>query len=584
MIFDSYQNGSAPDSIAYFSMEVGLEPSMPTYSGGLGVLAGDTLKAAADLSIPMVGVTLLHRKGYFRQQLDEQGNQTETSFEWNPSDYLELQKPIISIWMEGRKVYVRAWRYLIKGVSGHTVPVYFMDTCLDENSDSYKNLTDHLYGGDEQYRFCQEVLLGLGGVELLSVLGYNNIKVFHMNEGHSALLGLALLKETVGEENLANATESDIDTVRRKCVFTTHTPVPAGHDKFHFDLVARVLGEKQAAFLASTRANHDNALNLTSLALMFSWYINGVSHQHEKISQDMFPEYPINSITNGVHARTWTSAPFKRLFDLHMEEWSEDPLYLRYAISIPLKEIRKAHREAKKRLIAEVARKSGINLSPKVMTIGFARRATAYKRADLIFTELERLKKIAETSGPIQIVLAGKAHPYDEGGKQMIRRIFQAKEILKNDIPVVYLQGYDMESAKFLCSGVDLWLNTPLRPREASGTSGMKAALNGIPSLSVLDGWWIEGHVEGVTGWAIESGESPTENFCLEIESLYHKLEKIILPMYYNDPDAYTQIMRSAIALNASFFSAQRMMIQYLNNAYNSKHNNSALKTQNKSI
>ncbi len=567
------QRPSPSSSIAYFSMEVGLESSMPTYSGGLGVLAGDTLKAAADLSIPLVGVTLLHRKGYFRQELDAQGNQTERAFDWDPQDFLELLTPKVTVSIEGRPVRVQAWRYLIRSPSGHTVPVYFLDTQVQGNTEWDRALTDHLYGGDERYRLCQEAVLGMGGVAMLRALAYTEIQAFHMNEGHSALLSLALLKEQLGERDIVAASQEDIDRVRQMCVFTTHTPIPTGHDKFPLDLVEKVLGQGPARFLAGGQANVGGELNLTSLALMFSWYVNGVSHRHEKISQDMFPDYPINSITNGVHAMTWTSPPFKQLYDRHMEEWQEDSLYLRYAINIPREEIMDAHREAKQHLLKEVLRRSGQKLEDDVFTIGFARRATPYKRADLLFTDLERLRAIARQVGRFQVIFAGKAHPRDEGGKELIRRIFRAAEALKPEVPVIYLQGYKMSLGLSLCSGVDLWLNTPMKPREASGTSGMKAALNGVPSLSVPDGWWLEGHVEGVTGWSIEDGQEGSESGATEAESLYHKLGSVILPLYYRNPMDYAGIMRAAIALNGSFFSAQRMMVQYLNNAYRPTNN-----------
>jgi len=549
-------------------MEVGLESGMPTYSGGLGVLAGDTLKAAADLSIPLVGVTLLHRKGYFRQELDAQGNQTERSFDWDPRDFLELLSSRATVSIEGRPVHIQAWRYLIKSPSGHTVPVYFLDTQMQGNTEWDRSLTDHLYGGDERYRLCQEAVLGMGGVAMLRDLGYTEIQAFHMNEGHSALLSLALLKEQLGAQDIAAASQEDIDRVRQMCVFTTHTPIPAGHDKFPLDLVEKVLGQDLARFLAGGLANFGGELNLTSLALMFSWYVNGVSHRHEKISQDMFPDYPINSITNGVHAVTWTSLPFKQLYDRHMEEWREDSLYLRYAINIPREEIMEAHRQAKKHLREEILRRTGQKLEDDVFTIGFARRATPYKRADLLFTDLDRLRAITGQVGRFQVIFAGKAHPRDEGGKELIRRIFRAAEALGSDVPVIYLQGYKMSLGLSLCSGVDLWLNTPMKPREASGTSGMKAAINGVPSLSVPDGWWLEGHVEGVTGWSIEEGSEAPGSGEAEAESLYHKLGSVILPMYYKNLMDYAGIMRSAIALNGSFFSAQRMMVQYLNNAY----------------
>ena len=562
------ENPRDPSTIAYFSMEVGLESAMPTYSGGLGVLAGDTLRAAADLAIPLVGVTLLHRKGYFRQHLDRRGNQSESPCDWNPEDFLELLRPRISVTIEGRTVQVRAWRRLVHGVSGHTVPVYFLDANLPENSSWDRTLTDYLYGGDEHYRLCQEALLGMGGIAMLRAVGHKNVESYHMNEGHSALLTLALLEERTKGGDLRAVTDADIDAVRHRCVFTTHTPVPAGHDQFPWDLVQRVLGEEKATFLSSAQCCLDHSLNMTYLALFFSRYVNGVSHRHEEISESMFPNYPINSITNGVHALTWTSSPLQRLYDRHIDEWRRDNLYLRYAISIPLDEIIEVHREAKHELLAEVERRIGLRLAPEVMTIGFARRATAYKRADLLFSDPQRLREIVLQAGPLQVIYGGKAHPRDESGKSVIRRIFETIGALKDAARVVYLEEYDMELAKYICAGVDLWLNTPQKPHEASGTSGMKAALNGVPSLSVLDGWWIEGHVEGVTGWSVGDSWELESNPSAEVTSLYEKLESVILPMFYHSPRAFAEIMRSAIALNGSFFNAQRMMSQYLKNAY----------------
>jgi len=448
------------------------------------------------------------------------------------------------------------------------VPVYLLDADLPENSEWDRTLTDYLYGGDEHYRLCQEIVLGLGGVAMLGALGHRNVRAYHMNEGHSALLALALLEERAKNGSLRRVTEEDIDAVRKKCVFTTHTPVPAGHDQFSFDLAGRMLGEEKTKFLRSAQCCLDFTLNMTYLALFFSHYVNGVSHRHEEISQTMFPRYPINSVTNGVHAITWTSLPFQRLYDRHIEEWRHDNLYLRYAISIPLDEIIEAHAEAKRELCTEVERRTGIRLASEVMTIGFARRATAYKRADLLFSDPDRLRKIAHQVGPLQIIYGGKAHPRDESGKAVIRRIFETIGALKDAIRIVYLEEYDMALAKSICAGVDLWLNTPQKPHEASGTSGMKAALNGVPSLSVLDGWWIEGHTEGATGWSIGESWEPESNPSAEITSLYDKLESVILPLFYERPRAFAEVMRSAIALNGSFFNAQRMMFQYLKNAY----------------
>lgn len=549
-------------------MEVGLDPSMPTFSGGLGVLAGDTLRAAADLSVPLVGVSLLHRKGYFRQHLDEKGNQTESPAAWSPEEYLEPQEPHVTVTIEGRTVQVRAWRYDVRGISGHVVPVYLLDTALEANSPYDRTLTDHLYGGDERYRLCQEAVLGLGGVAMLGALGYGGLPVYHMNEGHSSLLTLALLKEQAGKDVRRATSTQTVEAVRHRCVFTTHTPVPAGHDKFPMELVEKVLGRETAGLVARLGCCLGETLNMTYLALFFSHYINGVSMRHEEISETMFPSYPINAITNGVHAATWVTEPFSRLFDRHMPEWRQDNLYLRYAISIPREEILEAHAEAKRQLMDEVQKRTGQRLDPAVLTMGFARRATAYKRADLLFADLERLKKISLQVGPLQVVYGGKAHPKDESGKALIRHIFEAAAAVRDAVRVVYLEDYNMVLGRLMCGGVDLWLNTPEKPREASGTSGMKAALNGVPSFSVLDGWWIEGHVEGVTGWSIGEDWASESQTAAEVESLYDKLEYVIAPMYYSRLMDFAQVMRSAIAINGSFFNAQRMMGQYLKNAY----------------
>ncbi len=555
-------------SVAYFCMEVGLDPALPTYAGGLGMLAGDTLSAAADLGVPMVGVTLLHRKGYFRQHLDVEGRQTESPASWSPETLLEPVPERVSVTIEGRPVHIRAWLYGLTGISGHTVPVLFLDTALPENTPWDQTLTDYLYGGDNHYRLCQEVVLGLGGAAMLSALGYRNVRIYHMNEGHSALLTLALAKEMVEGHSLSGLSRVTIDAVRRRCVFTTHTPVPAGHDRFPAWLVSQVLGDELTSALHSCRCFLDGTLNMTYLAFSFSHYVNGVSMHHEEIAHTMFPNYPINSITNGVHAVNWTTPALREVYDRHIPEWRWDNLYLRYAVSIALDEIRRAHQHAKKVLIAEVKRRTGESLDPEALTIGFARRATAYKRADLLFSDLDRLTRIAREVGPLQVIYGGKAHPYDDGGKQLIRSIFGAAAALKDKVKVVYLEEYDMSLAKYVCSGVDLWLNTPQKPFEASGTSGMKAALNGVPSLSVLDGWWIEGNIEGVTGWAVGDSWEPESDQAKETSALYDKLERVILPMFYKKPDDYARVMRWAIAINGSYFNAQRMLMQYMNNAY----------------
>ncbi len=532
------------------------------------MLAGDTLRSAADLGVRIVAVSLVYRKGYFAQHLDEHGNQTESPATWNPEERLELMKPVVSIKIEGREVKIRAWRYLVDGIGGDVVPVYLLDTGLPENSSWDQGLTDQLYGGDLHYRLCQEAVLGMGGVAILPLLGHHHISSYHMNEGHAALLVLALVERRLAGRNVREAKQDDLIAVRHKCVFTTHTPVPAGHDQFQIDMVRQVLGEDRAAALQSIKVCLDGHLNMTYLALAGSRYVNGVAMQHGEVSRHMYPGWSVRAITNGVHGLTWTSLPFRALYDRHMPEWRHDSLYLRYAIGIPLEEIRDAHMQAKRTLMDEVHKRTGVQLDEKVMTIGFARRAATYKRADLLFRKPEQLKSIARNVGPFQVIYGGKAHPNDGGGKDLIRRIFQASESLKDTIKIVYVPDYDWTWAALICSGVDLWLNTPKRPQEASGTSGMKAALNGVPSFSILDGWWVEGWLEGSTGWSIGDGTETMENEEAEAASLYAKLGKTILPIFYNRSQDYAAVMRFAIAINGSFFNTQRMVSQYISNAY----------------
>lgn len=554
-------------SVAYFSMDVAVDSQIPTYSGGLGVLAGDTLRSAADLEIPMVAVSLIHRKGYFAQKLDAHGNQMESPADWSPETHLQRLGPIVSVSIEGREVRVGAWQYVFSGITGHAVPLFFLDTDLEENSPADRGLTDFLYGGDQRYRLCQEAILGLGGVMMLRALGYADIQIFHMNEGHSALAPLALLEELGRKRGEERFSETEVQAVRRHCAFTTHTPVPAGHDRFAADLVYQVLGEKRANALAQLQLIN-GALNMTELALRLSGFVNAVSMRHAEVSRAMFPNHGIDAITNGVHATTWTAAPMAALYDRYLPGWRSDNCYLRYAVGISRGEIRQAHEQAKQELLRQVRWLTGSQLDEKVFTIGFARRATGYKRGDLLFANLERLKQVARQAGSIQLIYAGKAHPRDEGGKEIIRRIFEAAAALAKDMRVVYLENYDMTLGKLLCSGVDIWLNTPLRPQEASGTSGMKAALNGVPSLSILDGWWVEGHVEGVTGWSIGDAGVSENDSSAEAASLYEKLERLILPLYYKEPDKFAEVRRSAIALNGSFFNTQRMISQYVRHAY----------------
>jgi glycogen phosphorylase len=591
-----HQLNSTKRFVAYFSMEIALENAMPSYSGGLGVLAGDTISAAADLRLPMVAVSLLYRQGYFSQRLSEDGSQHEDPVEWRVEDFLEEQPARITVPLENRRVELRAWRFLVKGVRGFEVPVYFLDADLPSNAEWDRNLTGGLYGGDSYYRLCQEVLLGVGGVRMLRALGYEDLTRYHMNEGHAALLSLELLGEEAIKGGRTAVNGEDIEKVRAKCVFTTHTPVPAGHDRFPIEFLTRVFPQqskffdlKDAAVAELVRrslqteqnfpdlqeaAARGARLNMTYLALSLSTYVNGVAKQHGVTSRQMFPEVPIEAITNGVHAGTWTSAPFQALFDRQIGQWREDNYSLRSALGLPPEEVWTAHLIAKHDLFERVREKTGLSLDEDVFTIGFARRATGYKRADLILSDLDRLRQIAKNAGHFQIIFAGKAHPNDTGGKDIIRRIYHAKKALRKIVPIVFLDDYNLELGGKMTSGVDLWLNTPQFPLEASGTSGMKAALNGVPSLSILDGWWVEGHIEGVTGWSIgelrRSGDpngSATDG-AKEAESLYSKLENVILPMFYKEPRQYIQVMQHAIAINGSFFNTQRMVQQYITDAY----------------
>ena len=549
--------------IAYFSMEIGIDSSIPTYSGGLGILAGDFIKSCADLKVPLVAVTILYEKGYFIQKLDAQGIQQELPVQWNRKDFLKPLSNKVSIKIENRDTFISAWQYDVVGVSGYSIPIIFLDTDLEENSEYDKGLNDFLYGGNQWYRLLQELVLGIGGVRMLHSLGYSGIKKYHMNEGHASFLTLELLNEMKRNKD----SKLDFEAVRELCVFTTHTPVPAGHDQFPYDLVNNAL----RGFLPSGVLKMlcgEEQLNMTFLALNLSKYINGVAKKHGEVSRSMFPEYSIESITNGVHSFTWVCDSFKILYDKYIPDWKNDSFSLRYALSIPGDKIWKAHQEAKNGFIDYVNEKTGSEMDYKTLTIGFARRAASYKRADLIFSDFDRLIKIANDAGKIQFIFSGKAHPQDGMGKDLIKRIITASKRLEGKIKVVYLENYDMELAKLLVSGVDLWLNTPRKPQEASGTSGMKAAHNGVPSLSILDGWWIEGCIENITGWSIGTPQNTQSNDQQDASSLYDKLEFAIIPTFYNGREYWINMMRHSIAINASFFNTHRMVQQYVLNAY----------------
>ena len=556
--------------IAYFSMEIGLSNDIPTYSGGLGVLAGDTIKSAADLKLPMVAVTLAHRKGYFQQKLGADGWQIELPREWQPETLMELLPTKTLVTVEGRDVKVQAWLYRVKSPTGGEVPVLFLDTDIPGNVDEDRRLTDSLYGGDATYRLKQEIVLGLGGARILDALGFT-VRKYHMNEGHASLLTLELLNRARRpvEDTWDERAAWDTHKVMEQCVFTTHTPVEAGHDHFPWEMVERIVGDIVPLDLFKELGGQDQ-LNMTILALNLSRYVNGVAKKHGEVSKALFPGFEIHAITNGVHAFTWASPYMVNLFDDYLPGWANEPELLVRVDNIPDEELWDAHAGAKAYLFQYIEETTGQRLDPDILTIGFARRAAAYKRGDLIFSDPQRLVQIGK--GKLQLIFGGKSHPRDDQGKKLIQRIIRQAEDLKGQIEVVYLENYNMDVAARLIPGVDLWLNNPLRPLEASGTSGMKAALNGVPNFSVLDGWWIEGHIEGVTGWAI--GPAPAEKLVAEnhseedVADLYNKLEKIIIPTFYDRRPNWIRIMKNAIGKNAYYFNTHVMMRRYVTEAY----------------
>jgi glycogen phosphorylase len=547
------------NKIAYFSMEIGVRNDIPTYSGGLGVLAGDVIRSSADLSVPMIAVTLVCRRGYLKQKLTESGEQLESPDEWDPKSILDLAPKTIELNIEKRPVKVQAWIYEHKSPIGGVVPILFLDTDVQGNLASDRRITDSLYGGDDSYRLKQELVLGVGGTRMIEALDHR-ISKYHMNEGHSALLTLELLQRF----------DMDIDRVRRRCIFTTHTPVDAAFDRFDYELVERVIG-KEFSLQIMKEVGGEDKLNMTLLALTLSGFQNGVTKAHTKYSMKIFPHYSIRAITNGVHSNTWTSQSFHQLFDKYIPGWASEPELLVRIDKAPNCDVWAAHVENKKTLLEFIETQTGENLDQTALTLGFARRATGYKRAKLIFSDLKRLKEINRRF-PIQFIFAGKAHPRDTNGKELIKEIFEFKKELKDEVKIVYVENYDMQIAAKLTSGVDVWLNTPLPPMEASGTSGMKAAHNGVINFSVLDGWWIEGCIEGVTGWGIgpspEATVTEEERRRNEIDDLFNKLKYLIAPKFYDERDDWIETMKNSIGKVAYYFNTNRMMRRYITDAY----------------
>lgn len=555
----STKNLNGKIKTAYFSMEIGFHDQIPSYSGGLGILAGDTLKAAADLGIDMVGVTLLYKHGYFKQVIDHEGRQKEEQEQWDVDKYLTKTSARAVIYIEDRPVNVHVWEYVIQGLKGE-VPIYFLDTDFEENDPRDRQLCSNLYPVDKSLKLNQSILLGIGGVKILRDIGYQTFDNYHLNETHPWPVILELKNLFYSKEN-----------VRKHLVFTTHTPLAGGHQRYSQEELDVALEGNYLSLIPQELYGEDDNLNTAVLCLEYSKYANGVAEKHQEVSSQMYPHYKINAVTNGIHVGTWVNPYLAKSFDMYTPLWREAGFNLRQALSIPIDNIQTAHQAAKKELIDLVnEQREGAHsqFDPNTFTIGFARRAATYKRHNLIFTDIDRLTKIAQKHGGIQFIFAGKAYPNDEGGKQVIKEIMNLNRICSGNLKVFFMQNYSIGLSHKILSGVDVWLNNPEPPLEASGTSGMKAALNGIPNFSVLDGWWLEGCVEGITGWAIGEGRAGKEFEKAELESMYTKLDQTILPLYYKDKEAWGRVQRHAIALNASYFNTHRMMMEYLTEAY----------------
>ena len=553
--------------IAYFSMEIALRSEMHSYAGGLGVLAGDTARSAADLELPMVFVSLVSRAGYVRQEIDAQGRQVTRANPWAPEKFTDRLDAMVAVPIEGREVWIRPWLYRLVSPLGHCVPVLLLDTDLDQNRPDDRQITDRLYGGDEAYRLRQEIVLGIGGARMLQALGFS-INTYHLNEGHAALLTLHLLRyfRRPAEDLGPGESPFDYAEVRERCIFTTHTPVEAAFDKFPYPLVQRLLGDYIELAEIKRFAGPDT-LNMTRLALRLSARINGVSERHAETTSRIFPGYHVRAITNGVHAQTWTHASFARLFQTAFPHWAHEPEVLMRADQLSDESIWNAHQEAKSDLLALIKGASPTVLRPDLPLIGFARRMTQYKRPGLLFSDMDRIAAIARKY-PFQVVFAGIAHPNDTQGQGLIEAINGDIHEIGNVIPVVFVPNYDIGIAARLVSGVDIWLNTPLPPMEASGTSGMKAALNGVLNLSVLDGWWVEACIEGVTGWSIGDDRTGSDKHANDADDLYRKLEQVVLPLYCDNRPRWIWMMKQAISKIGSYFNSTRMMRRYATEAY----------------
>ncbi len=611
--FAAHPRATGDTLIAYFSAEFGLHNSIPIYSGGLGILAGDHCKEASDLGVPMVGLGFMYPQGYFRQRITPEGWQEAAYAPFNRQEspiqqaMTESGAPCtITVQMGDRVVAAIVWKVLVGRVT-----LYLIDTDVPENSPENRALSARLYGGDQETRLCQEILLGIGGVRALRALGLAPT-VWHANEGHSAFLTLERIREFV-EVGRTHAEASEL--VRQSSVFTTHTPVPAGHDVFPHHLMDRYfqgywehLGLSRDQFLQLGEApnSHTPGFNMTALAMRMSAHVNGVSREHGRVSREMWQHLwpglatdlvPIRHVTNGIHAPTWVSPELNQLYGKHLgPDWADkcdDPAIWQRAADIPDSELWAVRQAMKRKLMSFIRERaragwvqghlqasqviaSGTLLDPEALTIGFARRFATYKRATLLFRDLERLKHLLQNRWrPVQLVFAGKAHPADEPGRYFIHEVLTFCHDHKLGGHIAFLEDYDMHMAKYLVQGVDVWLNTPRAPMEASGTSGQKAALNAVLHFSVLDGWWEEGY-NGGNGWAIQPPVDTKDIQAQDhhdVEQLYRMLEQEIVPLYYQrdldgTPRGWIQIVKESVRTIAPRFCTKRMVKEYMNTMY----------------
>ncbi len=539
--------------ILYLTAEIGLEPGLPTYAGGLGVLAGDHVRSAADLGLPLTAVSLYYREGYGLQSLDEAGAQSLAFPRLEPNRVLEPGGFDLAIEVHGETVQLTTWKRMVLGLDGHVVTVWFLDAGLPQNTAAWRQVSERLYGGGEDNRLRQELVLGLGGLALAEQLGITDEMQLHLNEGHTAFAGFGLAKR------------QGLEQVRGRCLFTTHTPVSAGHDRFDWDMVAGICGPQLTEELKSLVPGE--RLNMSHLAAAHARAMNGVSVTNAQVAQDLFPGRDLEAVTNGVHLSTWCLPPMARLFDDYLSGWRHDQSRLAGATRLPDDALGRARASCRAELVQFVNAQTQAGLSEDLPLLGFARRMTGYKRANLVLRDPERLQALARQFGGLQIVFAGRAHPRDTEGQGIIQALSQAARTSTPELRIAMLPNYSMWSGRLLTGGVDLWLNNPIRPLEASGTSGMKASFQGVPNLSILDGWWVEGCRDGENGFAFGSDE-PSRDDPGDAEALYDCLEQRVLPILTAEDEGPWRAMQKQAVLTAEAFSSRRMVTDYAERYY----------------